>query len=392
MNVAIRDVSKCFSAFGVALVLVLALSLNLGAQSSFEQSAHQHMETAERLLAEGRVQAAAREFQVILARDPNNVDARADLGVLAYFQHDCGMAIPNLRRALAERPSLFKAQTLLGLCEKQGGDSESAAHDLEQSLTHLRDWRLAKLAGSQLVEIYYNEDDLNRAAQVIAELQRAHPTDADILFMAYRVHMELAERARDTLALIAPDSARMHELMAEQFVNDGNAADAITQYEKALAKDPSLPGVHYELGEAIMQNSKSEDSFEHAAREFEAALAENPRNAGAEAKLGQIAFSQGKMDRAEQDYQRALTLQPDEAEALKGMAEIFGRSGQTEQAVKYLLRASQSAPFDETICYRLAFYYRKLGRASEANREMARFEKLRAIKNASSLAHQASVQ
>lgn len=336
------------------------------------------------------MEAAAHEFQSILARDPENIDARANLGVLEYFQHDCGLAIPNLRKALSQRSSLFKIQALLGLCEKQEGDSDRAARDLDQALPHLDGWKLMKLAGSQLVEIYYQKNDLNRAADVLAKLQRDHPTDVDILFMAYRVHTELAERARDTLALVAPDSARMHQLMAEQFVNMGDAADAIAQYEKALAKDPTLPGIHYELGEAMMQHSASADSLERAEREFSAALEENPKNAGAVAKLGRIAFSLGNVTRAEQDYQRALSLQADQTDALKGMAEIFGRRGQKEQAIEYLLEARKSAPFDETICYRLATLYRELGRTSDASQEMARFEKLRAIKNGSSLARQKS--
>lgn len=379
-------------AFVIVLVILFTLSPTLQAQSESQESIQQHMQTAQRLLALGKMEAAAREFQLILAKDPSNVDARVDIGVLAYFQHDCSLAIPNLRKALSERPSLFKARALLGLCEEQGGDSDSAARDLEQALPHLEDWKLMKLAGTKLVEIYYQKEDLNRAASVVAELQRAHPTDVDILFMAYRIHTELAERARDTLSLIAPDSARMHQLMAEEFVNKGDAADAIAQYEKALAKDPALPGVHYELGEAIMQISTSRDGLERAEREFKAALAENPKNAGAVAKLGRIAFSRGDFVRAEQDYRRALALQPDQTDALKGMAKISARRGQTERAIDYLLRASQSAPFDETVCYRLATFYRKLGRTREANREMARFEKLRDMKNESSLAVQRSRQ
>jgi hypothetical protein len=49
-----------------------------------------------------------------------------------------------------------------------------------------------------------------------------------------------------------------------------------------------------------MQNSTSADSLERAEHEFRAALAENPRNAGAEAKLGQIITpSRGNVVRAE---------------------------------------------------------------------------------------------
>jgi|SRR5579875_717016 len=376
----------------ILLALLLSLGLSLQTETVPQESVRQRMEMAQRLLAAGKVEAAAREFQEILALDPDNLDARVDLGVLAYFHHDCGLAAPNLRQALSQQPSLFKARALLALCEKQQGDFDGAARDLERSLPHLRDPKLTKLVTTQLIEIYYQKGDLDRAANLVAELHRAQPTDVDVLFMAYRIHTELAERARVTLALVAPDSSRMHQLMAEQFVNEGDVADAIAQYEKALTKDPGIPGVHYELGEAMMQNSTSSDSLEQAGREFKAALAENPKNAGAQAKLGQIAWLQGNVAQAEQEYKRALALQPDQADALKGMAEIYDRRGQMERAIEYLLRASQSAPFDESIYYQLGSIYRKLGRTREASQALTRFEELRGLKKESSLAQQRSQQ
>ena len=378
--------------FLIAYACIVSFSLSLQGQSSLRQAIRQHMEMAQRFLAAGKPEAAAREFQAVLATDPDNIDARVDLGVLAYFQRDCGLAIPNFKKAISQQPSLFKVRALLGLCEDQGGDSDDAARDLAQSVSHLKDWKLMKLAGSRLVEIYYQKDDLNQAAGVVAELQQAHPVDVDILFMDYRIHTELAERARDTLAFVAPDSARMHELMAEQFVNIGDATEAIAQYEKALAKNPELPGVHYELGEALMQNSTSKDSLEKAEQEFRAALEENPHNAGAEAKLGRIAMSRGNLAQAEREFQRALALDPSQIDALKGMGGIDAGQNDSKTALKYFLRASRSAPLDESVHYQLASVYRKLGRAGDADRELAEFQKLRKLKNETSLAQQRSQQ
>ncbi|MGH9433089.1 MAG: hypothetical protein ACRD3T_16280, partial [Terriglobia bacterium] len=49
-------------------------------------------------------------------------------------------------------------------------------------------------------------------------------------------------------------------------------------------------------------------------------------------------------------------------------------------------------PFDESIHYQLASLYRKLGRTQEASRELAMFEKLRAIKEQTNLVRQRSRQ
>ena len=376
----------------ILCVLIFNLGLGLQVKNAAQESIRQHLEMAERLLAAGRQEDAAREFQAILAKDPDNVDARVDLGVLAYFHHDCGLAALNLRKALSLRPSLSKERALLGLCEVQEGDFGQAAGDLGQSLPHLSNSKLATLVASHLVEIYYQKGDLDRAAILVAQMQRASPKNPDVLFMAYRIHTELAERARDALALTAPDSGRMHQLMAEHLVNEGDVADAIYQYEQALAKDSAIPGLHYELGEAVLQNSTSSDSLGKAEHEFRAALAENPKNAGAEAKMGRIDLLRGNVVQAEQEYRRALAIQPDQTDALKGMAELYTRRGQTEKAIEYLVRASRGAPFDESIDYQLASLYRRLGRAEDASRELAAFEKIRAIKKQTSLAQQRSQQ
>src|SRR4029077_18245519 len=114
------------------------------------------------------------------------------------------------------------------------------------------------------------------------------PSNADVLYSAYRIYSDLANRARDGLALLAPDSARMHEIMAQHLVNEGDLASAIAQYRKALAIDPKLRGIHYELGEAILQDSTSDTAIETAEKEFQAALSENPGDASAEYRLGRV--------------------------------------------------------------------------------------------------------
>lgn len=365
--------------FAMVITLFLTLAVSLSAKGALRGNIHERMETAARLLAVGKAEAATRELQAVLAEDPDNVDARFDLGLLAYLHHDCREAIPNLRKALSLKPSLFKGQAMLGLCEEREGNLDKAASDLQQALQHLQNSKLAALVATNLLEIYYQSGDLNKAASLVAGLLRSHPTNQEDLFMAWRIHTELAERARDTLLLTAPDSGWMHFLLAEHYVNEGDLPDAISQYEQALGKNPNIPGIHYELGEALMR-SPSRGSLDRSSRELLAALKVDPKNAGAEADLGWIAASRGELAQAEQDYRRALALQPDLTDALKGMAEICSRRGQAEQAVKYLLRARKSAPLDATISYKLASLYRKLGRTEQANKELARFEKLRAVK------------
>jgi tetratricopeptide (TPR) repeat protein len=177
----------------------------------------------------------------------------------------------------------------------------------------------------------------------------------------------------------------MHVLTAERFVNAGNASLAIRQYQEALAKDPSITGVHYELGEAILQNATDEDSLNRATVELELALKEDARNAGAEAKLGLIAKLRGNSSLAEEHYTRALSIKPDEFNALVGLGGIVRDRGENEKAAEYFSQASKLDAMDDSLHYQLAQIYRHLGRKEEAEKEMKLFATIRDLKSSESV-------
>jgi tetratricopeptide (TPR) repeat protein len=113
--------------------LALACAVGLFAQAS------EHMRRAQDALKAARPADAIVEFKAVLAADPKNLDARANLGVLQYFAGSYPQAIENLQAALAQKPDLVKLRALLGMAEKRTGQNASAIADLEQSFPHLRE-------------------------------------------------------------------------------------------------------------------------------------------------------------------------------------------------------------------------------------------------------------
>ena len=65
------------------------------------------------------------------------------------------------------------------------------------------------------------------------------PDNVDVLFMAQRVYSELADDTLNKLAVLAPGSARMQQVIAERLVNGGDLKGAIEHYRKALADRPA---------------------------------------------------------------------------------------------------------------------------------------------------------
>ena len=376
--------------YGLVLALSLVVTPNLWSQvgATTQQDLQAHAQKAQEALKSGNLDAADREFRAILALDPNNTDARANLGVIRFFQADWTGAADQFRQVLKVQPSLWKAQSFLGICEKRLGRPSEAQRLLEQSVPHLDDGTLRTQAGLELLEILYRAGDLDKAAGIIGTLERASPANADLLYSAYRIYSDLANRARDALALIAPDSARMHEIMAQHLVNEGDLASAKAQYRKALVIDPKLRGIHYELGEAILKDSTSDTALQQAEKEFQAALAENPGDAGAEYRLGRVCAQRLDFKSAIEHYSRALALRPDHVYAQIGMGEALMKTDEWQKALEHLLAASRLDPVNATVHYRLSRLYREMGRESDARSELAAFRELQEAKKKIQLVYQ----
>ena len=338
-----------------------------------------HSRLAQEFLRKGQPDLAVGEFRAILALDPNNVDARGNLGVTFFFQSDYAKAVPQLRSAIKLRPNLWKIQALLGISEKRLGQAASAQADLEQSFPQLKEEKLRIQAGLELIEIYYAAGHLDKAAGVAGVLRQLAPTDTDILYTAYRIYADLAGESMLTMAMLAPKSARMHQVMAQEMARQGNTEGAIAHYREAVKMDPRLPGLRFELAEALNLSASPSDQ-EQVEKEYQAALSDNPFDEKAECRLGEIALRASDLESALAHYSRALELQPNDADACLGIGKTLTQMHRTTDAETYLKRAAQLEPFTAATHYRLSLVYRAAGRISDAQRELAEFQRLKDMK------------
>src|SRR4029077_19351916 len=215
-----------------------------------------HAQQAQRFLRENQPDQAIPEFRAILTLDPNNVDARANLGVLLFFRGDYALAIPELQAALKLKPTLWKVEALLGMAQKRSGNVSAAITNLEQSFPKLEEKDIQIEVGMELVEIYSGTNDLDKAARIVDLLRNKYPTDVGVLYASYRIHSDLAGESMLSLSLVAPRSGQMHQIMAHELAKQGQMEAAIGNFREGLRVDPKLPGVHFELAEALNANTR----------------------------------------------------------------------------------------------------------------------------------------
>jgi Ca-activated chloride channel homolog len=111
----------------------------------------------------------------------------------------------------------------------------------------------------------------------------------------------------------------------------GKAEEALAHYDKAAAKLPADPGVHFDRGAALYALSR----FEEAGQEFLRAT-EGPDQAlkaAAFRSLGNAHFKKDKYKDAVEAYRRALALRPDDKSA-KWNLEIALRKQKEEEKKK----------------------------------------------------------
>jgi tetratricopeptide (TPR) repeat protein len=358
--------------------LILLGSLAAQTQAPHSASVREHLAKAEADLKANDPDSAIKELDAVLAIDPKNSEAYANLGVIAFFRRDCQTASQDFRKALAANPSLVKMQALLGVCQLRMGDP-AARTSLEKSFPKLKDKRLRLEVGLELANLYEQEGDTGGTVAIMRDLVDLDPDNVNVLYMAQRLYSELADDTLNKLAVLAPASARMQQVIAERLINGGDLKGAIEHYRKALQIDPSLSGVHFELGEAILQSAPTDSAAQaEAQKEFEAAVTVDGDTAKTECEFGSIAFSQSDLAAALQHYERAYRLNPNEVEAQMGLARILMTQQKPEEAIKYLRMAIQSDPLNGEAHYRLAQAYRLTQMPEQAEKE---FNLVKEIKN-----------
>lgn len=339
----------------------------------------EHARNAQLYLHEQHPEKAIPELEKVIALDPGNVDARGNLGVLLFFRGRYKDAIPHLQAALAARPELAKIQGLLGIAEARTSDFASARKDMEAAFPLLQDKKFKVEVGLELVGLYTQSGELSAAPDVLTELRKTDPENAEVLYASYRTYADMSGEAMLTLSLSAPDSAQMHQIMAHEETRQGNTNGAIGHYRKAIALNPHLPGIHFELAE-LLNTSADVKAKQEAEQEYRLALSADPFDEKSECKLAELDAAKGNSAQAQEEYTKAVALQPADAEAKLGLAKVLLEINQTDRALALLEETVQLEPTNAVAHYRLGTLYRKLGRANDAKREIELYKKYKDMK------------
>jgi tetratricopeptide (TPR) repeat protein len=154
-------------------------------------------------------------------------------------------------------------------------------------------------------------------------------------------------------------------LLAGHLARIGKAEEAAAEFQAIVADDPRNLPATIELARSDVGLRRYLDG----ASKLQAALALDPRNVEAEELLGDIWLTVGNSGRAAAEFHRLLTFAPQDYEAHFGLGLIAARRGQTAEAADHFRAALAANPLSAEAHYQLGLLLEAQNHSDGAVRE-----------------------
>jgi tetratricopeptide (TPR) repeat protein len=123
-----------------------------------------------------------------------------------------------------------------------------------------------------------------------------------------------------------------HNNLGIERARQGQAADAISEYERTIALQPHYPEAHYNAANALLQQR----DLPGAMKEATTAVSLNAKDPDAHTTLGNALFAAGRADEARSEYETARKLRPNDPDAEYNLAFVLLHEGKADEAIPHL--------------------------------------------------------
>jgi tetratricopeptide (TPR) repeat protein len=198
---------------------------------------------------------------------------------------------------------------------------------------------------------------------VAAKKLRAFPqAEEESLYWSILAEQRLALLALAYAGEVAPNSIRLHELLAESYRDREKYADAETEYKIALSINPK----EFSALVGAATNYLQELRIDLAHEMIQNALVQNPSDAEANYIMGEVLLAEHKYSDAEPYLQAGLAAKAQLVPRIHALlGQIYASEGDTERAIKEY-NLGLSSDDDGSVHFQLGRLYQKSGEAKLA--------------------------
>ncbi len=272
---------------------------------------------------------AAEAFRQLAQRRPEAAEGWALLGLSQYQAGDYAEALAHLLRALSLNMS--RNATLTGFVRIQAASLLNRAARFDEALKLLTEQakmddhreRLERTFGISVLRLPYLTDELP------ADRRRPVETAGRAAALLARQQLDQAMAAFESLVRDYPDLPEVHYAFGS-FLSQHDPARAVGELEEELRISPRHVHALLRLSHLLWMEGRHQEAETYAAR----AVAASPELPAPYIMLGRVLLSQGEILRAIANLEAALTLSPDQPEALMTLQRAYSRAGRTEDATR----------------------------------------------------------
>jgi tetratricopeptide (TPR) repeat protein len=325
---------------GAARILALLFFVFAGAGAAQDSGALNN--EGSRLLEAGQAEAALQRFRRAAELSPDDPAIQFNVGLALFRLERYREALPALEKSFGHAASEPNARFLRGVIYYQFGELGPCAAELEKVRDHAR---FGEAALYRLVEAYRRSGRVEASQQAFAELSARYP-----------------------------ESPFVHQLMGMAYDTMHQPAEAVREFEAALAANPRLPEAAFGAGFVYFKEGKLDEAARWLAKEIEIDACHAPSLR----YLGEIALKQARYEEAAGRFEQSATCDPRESKTYLGWGAAVERLEQFERALELYRKAAEMDPESSDAHYRLGRALQRSGRAQEAEAAFERVKELRA--------------
>jgi tetratricopeptide (TPR) repeat protein len=289
---------------------------------------------------------AVEEYKAALQADPASPYLASALAELYARTGDIREAILQAQEVIARDPDNLDARRLLGrIYLRSIGDLQGGTQKDTENILHL-------------------------ALEQYEQIVRLDPTGIEdhlLLGRLYRLNNETgkAEAEFRTSVKLQPSSEDAVTTLALLYNEEGDSGRALEILNSVPEADRS-PRIESVMGYTYEQKK----DYKHAIDAYRRAVDSDKDNLDAVRGLAQNLLNDNQTDEALEQFQTIAAADPQDAQTLLHISEIYRRDGQFEKALDTLTKAQAIAPDSMEVEYNRAVIQEGLGKYDEASRQL----------------------
>ena len=330
------------------------------------RSTETHNNLGNTYYAQQKLDLAEQEFQKALRYEPANRDANYNLGLVLLAKRDAQRAITYLRRVRA-------------------ADDPGVLFNLAQAYFHTGETEKALETAKTLSERAKSDVRVHFTLGVLLAAQKQYPAAihefemADALqpgtletlhnlgqaYLRSQKHAQAEEVLQRAIAL-KPDSAETLYLLAVVYSDQRKDVQAL----ELLVRAHKLASQNTDIIFLMARLSMMQSYFEDAIQVLEEGVKIDPKRADLHAALGESYFTVGKVDRATQEFDTLIQLDPS-ARSYAFMGLCYRHLGRFDDAKRYFNLGLKSDPRSASCLFNLGYIENKQGNYTAAEKFLA---------------------